>query len=69
MKAFLVVAAVVGLVSPALADCPGHKVTASTKVDKEITTASVIKPSAASRSDREDETASEAKEQPGAAQN
>ncbi|GGF92760.1 MULTISPECIES: hypothetical protein [Rhizobium] len=42
MKTFLVVAAVIGLTSSAaLADCAGHKVTASNAVDKEITTASI----------------------------
>jgi hypothetical protein len=42
MKTFLVVAAVLGLTSSAaLADCAGHKVTASKQVDKEITTASI----------------------------
>jgi hypothetical protein len=42
MKAFLVAAAVIGLTSSAaLADCAGHKVTASTEVDKEFTTASI----------------------------
>jgi hypothetical protein len=41
MKTFLVVAAVLGLSSSAaLADCAGHKVTAS-KVDKTFTTASI----------------------------
>lgn len=42
MKTFLVVAAVLGLTSSAaLADCAGHKVTASTEVDKTFTTASI----------------------------
>lgn len=42
MKTFLVAAAVIGLTSSAaLADCAGHKVTASNEVDKEFTTASI----------------------------
>lgn len=42
MKTFLVAAAVIGLTSSAaLADCDGHKVTASHEVDKEFTTASI----------------------------
>jgi hypothetical protein len=42
MKTFLVVAAVLGLSSTAaLAECAGHKVTASAEVDKEVTTASI----------------------------
>jgi hypothetical protein len=42
MKTFLVVAAVLGLTSSAaLAECAGHKVTASKEVDKEFTTASI----------------------------
>ncbi|GEM_PF-2059439 len=42
MKTFLVAAAVIGLTSSAaLADCAGHKVTASQEVDKEFTTASI----------------------------
>jgi hypothetical protein len=42
MKTFLVVAAVLGLTSSAaLAECAGHKVTASNEVDKEFTTASI----------------------------
>ncbi|TNM66539.1 hypothetical protein [Aliirhizobium smilacinae] len=45
MKTFLVVAAVIGLTSSAaLADCAGHKVTASNEVDKEFTTASIAAP-------------------------
>ena len=44
MKTFLVVAAVLGLTSSAaLAECAGH-VTASAKVDKEATTASIATP-------------------------
>jgi hypothetical protein len=44
MKTFLVVAAVLGVSSSAaFADCAGH-VTASAKVDKEVTTASVSLP-------------------------
>lgn len=47
MKTFLVVAAVIGLTSSAaLADCAGHKVTASNEVDKEFTTASIATPPA-----------------------
>ena len=47
MKTFLVVAAVLGLTSSAaLADCAGHKVTASTEVDEEFTTASIAATSA-----------------------
>jgi adenine/guanine phosphoribosyltransferase-like PRPP-binding protein len=43
MKTFLAIAAVLGFTSSAaLADCAGH-VTASAKVDKEVTTASVTK--------------------------
>jgi len=42
MKTFLIVAAVIGLTSSAaLAECAGHKVTASNEVDKEFTTASI----------------------------
>jgi hypothetical protein len=42
MKTFLVVAAVLGLTSSAaFADCAGHKVTASTEVDKTFTTVSI----------------------------
>ncbi len=42
MKTFLIAAAVIGLTSSAaLADCAGHKVTASKEVDKEFTTASI----------------------------
>ncbi|CDZ61636.1 hypothetical protein [Neorhizobium galegae] len=44
MKTVLVIAAVLGLSSTAaLAECAGH-VTASAKVDKEITTASIAAP-------------------------
>ncbi|WJH41817.1 hypothetical protein N7E02_16315 [Aliirhizobium terrae] len=42
MKTVLIVAAVLGLTSSAaLAECAGHKVTASNEVDKEFTTASI----------------------------
>ena len=52
MKTFLVIAAVLGLSSSAaLAECPGHNVTASAKVDKEITTASISTPAMEARSD------------------
>lgn len=47
MKTFLIVAAALGLTSSvALADCPGHNVTAANKVDKEMTTASIATSSA-----------------------
>lgn len=43
MKTLLAIAAILGMTSSvALADCAGH-VTASAKVDKEITTASIMK--------------------------
>jgi hypothetical protein len=42
MKTLLVVAAVLGITSSAaLAECAGHKITASNEVDKEFTTASI----------------------------
>ncbi len=45
MKTVLVLAAVLGLSSTgALAECAGHNVTASAKVDKEVTTASIAVP-------------------------
>ncbi|WP_105428812.1 hypothetical protein [Neorhizobium sp. T6_25] len=45
MKTVLVIAAVLGLSSTAaLAECAGHNVTASAKVDKEVTTASIAPP-------------------------
>lgn len=45
MKTFLVIAAVLGLSSSAaLAECPNHNVTASAKVDREVTTASIALP-------------------------
>lgn len=48
MKTFLVIAAVLGLTSSAaLAECPGHEVTASAKVDREVTTASIATPAPA----------------------
>ncbi|WP_117192936.1 hypothetical protein [Rhizobium terrae] len=51
MKTFLVLAAVLGFSSSAaLADCAGH-VTASAKVDKEITTASIAAPATEKRSE------------------
>jgi hypothetical protein len=54
MKTFLVIAAVLGFSSTAaLADCAGHNVTASAKVDKDITTASI----AASAADKTSEQA------------
>ncbi|MFB9951550.1 hypothetical protein ACFFP0_22100 [Rhizobium puerariae] len=52
MKAFLVIAAVLGLSSSAaLAECAGHNVTASAKVDKEITTASIATPATDKRTE------------------
>lgn len=50
MKTFLVIAAVLGLTSSAaLAECAGHNVTASAKVDREATTASIAAPPEQSR--------------------
>ena len=43
MKTVLVIAATLGLsASAAFADCAGHNISAETKVDKTITTASVV---------------------------
>jgi len=66
MKTVLVIAAVFGMTSSAaLADCAGH-VTASAKVDKEITTASIAAPVTEKRS--EDVTIPKGERLPGQAE-
>lgn len=68
MKTFLVVAAVLGITSSAaFADCAGHKVTASTEVDKTFTTASIASTPAQmelKQSDQPADTAGPATESP-----
>lgn len=60
MKAFLIVAAVLGMTSSAaLAECAGHQVTASKKVDREFTTASITPPPVRQSEMQQTETAAE----------
>lgn len=65
MKTFLIVAAVAGLTSSAaLADCAGHKVTASNEVDKEFTTASIATTPAQEELKQAGQTSAPAQESP-----
>ncbi|AYD03289.1 hypothetical protein [Neorhizobium sp. NCHU2750] len=62
MKTFLIAAAAFGLTSSAaFADCAGHKVTASSEVDRTFTTASIASPPAQTDMKQADQPADSAK--------